>query len=105
MANPAADQLAHSLFWIIAPVMIVLGIVGILLGEARRWVERKADRLGQSIKKARALRVASDDVATAPHCPLCNSVMVRRTAKRGANAGSDFWGCPGYPNYRGTRET
>jgi ssDNA-binding Zn-finger/Zn-ribbon topoisomerase 1 len=27
--------------------------------------------------------------------------MVRRTAKRGANAGSEFWGCTGYPTCRG----
>lgn len=26
-----------------------------------------------------------------------------RTAKRGANAGGEFWGCTGYPACRGTR--
>ena len=36
-------------------------------------------------------------------CPLCSQPMVRRTAKRGANAGSAFWGCTGYPACRGTR--
>lgn len=36
-------------------------------------------------------------------CPLCTKPMVRRTAKRGANAGGDFWGCSGYPACRGTR--
>lgn len=36
-------------------------------------------------------------------CPLCSKPMVRRTAKRGANAGSEFWGCTGYPACRGTR--
>lgn len=39
----------------------------------------------------------------AASCPLCAKTMVRRTAKRGANAGSDFWGCTGYPACRGTR--
>jgi restriction system protein len=28
--------------------------------------------------------------------------MVRRLAKRGANAGQAFWGCTGYPGCRGT---
>lgn len=28
-----------------------------------------------------------------PACPLCKSPMVLRTAKRGPNAGSQFWGC------------
>ncbi|MBS3996787.1 MAG: restriction endonuclease [Hydrogenophaga sp.] len=36
-------------------------------------------------------------------CPLCKNSMVRRTAKRGANAGNEFWGCTGYPTCRGTR--
>ena len=36
-------------------------------------------------------------------CPVCGSTMVKRTAKKGANAGSHFWGCSGYPKCRGTR--
>jgi restriction system protein len=38
-----------------------------------------------------------------PACPLCAKPMVRRTAKRGASAGTEFWGCTGYPACRGTR--
>lgn len=38
-----------------------------------------------------------------PNCPLCSKPMIQRTAKRGANAGSSFWGCSGYPACRGTR--
>jgi restriction system protein len=38
-----------------------------------------------------------------PACPVCNAAMVRRTAKKGANAGSQFWGCSHYPACRGTR--
>ena len=41
--------------------------------------------------------------AAAPTCPLCSKPMVRRAAKRGANAGREFWGCTGYPACRGTR--
>lgn len=47
-------------------------------------------------------RSASSAQST-PACPLCAKPMVRRTAKRGANAGGAFWGCPGYPACRGTR--
>lgn len=32
-----------------------------------------------------------------PSCPKCNSAMVRRTAKQGANTGKEFWGCSQYP--------
>lgn len=36
-------------------------------------------------------------------CPKCDSPMVRRTAKKGANAGSQFWGCAKFPACHGTR--
>lgn len=38
-----------------------------------------------------------------PSCPTCSKPMVRRTAKRGASAGNEFWGCTAYPSCRGTR--
>lgn len=37
-----------------------------------------------------------------PKCPVCQSAMVRRTARKGANAGAQFWGCSNYPGCRGT---
>jgi len=30
-------------------------------------------------------------------CPKCEREMVLRTAKRGVNAGKQFWGCSDYP--------
>ncbi|MCM2358131.1 MAG: four helix bundle suffix domain-containing protein [Geobacteraceae bacterium] len=30
-------------------------------------------------------------------CPACGKSMVLRTARKGSNAGSQFWGCSGYP--------
>ena len=39
-----------------------------------------------------------------PTCPKCNSDMVLRTARKGPNAGSQFWGCPRFPACRGTRQ-
>jgi restriction system protein len=38
-----------------------------------------------------------------PACPVCQSAMVKRTAKRGANSGNAFWGCSRYPGCKGTR--
>lgn len=38
-----------------------------------------------------------------PSCPRCASPMITRTARRGANAGSQFYGCTRYPQCRGTR--
>ncbi len=38
-----------------------------------------------------------------PDCPLCGKLMVLRTAKHGKNAGTQFWGCSGYPECKGAR--
>ncbi|PYI91618.1 MAG: hypothetical protein DME97_13410 [Verrucomicrobia bacterium] len=38
-----------------------------------------------------------------PVCPRCGSEMVMRKARQGARAGQPFWGCPKYPDCRGTR--
>ncbi len=40
---------------------------------------------------------------SAPRCPKCGSEMVRRSARRGSQAGADFWGCSRYPACKGTR--
>ena len=37
-----------------------------------------------------------------PTCPQCGKPMVLRTARRGSNAGNQFWGCPAYPACNGT---
>ncbi len=39
--------------------------------------------------------------STSPKCPLCGSSMVKRTARKGANAGNEFWGCSNFPKCRG----
>lgn len=39
---------------------------------------------------------------SSPSCPVCSSKMILRTAKRGSNAGSQFWGCSRFPKCRGT---
>jgi hypothetical protein len=37
---------------------------------------------------------------SSPTCPKCGSKMVLRTAKSGANAGGQFWGCANFPRCR-----
>ena len=34
-------------------------------------------------------------------CPKCGSVMIKRTARYGANVGQMFWGCANFPQCRG----
>ena len=39
-----------------------------------------------------------------PACPLCGKPMALRTARKGRNAGSQFWGCCDYPKCKGVRQ-
>lgn len=41
----------------------------------------------------------SDNVS----CPVCNSAMIIRKRRNGADAGQYFWGCSNYPSCKGTR--
>lgn len=71
-------------------------------------------RLVGLIKQARASQIARPATPSmgppsalsstaSPACPVCASEMVERTAKKGVNAGSRFWGCSKYPACKGTR--
>lgn len=67
-------------------------------GELNKWLA--------ALRGASALRggakVALAQERAAPFCPVCKNKMVLRVAKRGANAGGQFWGCRSYPACRGT---
>jgi four helix bundle suffix protein len=56
---------------------------------------RIAERQKQQRRPAPAL--------AAPACPRCGKPMALRTARKGERAGSQFWGCSGFPECKGTR--
>lgn len=64
-----------------------------------------AARLAERSKQNRVDQAKPNEQADkkAPACPACGKPMVLRTARKGKNAGSQFWGCAGYPNCKGTR--
>ncbi len=40
--------------------------------------------------------------AAKPQCPRCTRTMIQRVGEQGSNAGRPFWGCPAFPDCRGT---
>jgi restriction system protein len=83
---------------------------GVFTEEAATFAEDKNITLTDGSKLVKIINVvqaAQPDLKDTPHptretnaspsCPKCNSTMVRRTAKQGANAGKEFWGCSQYP--------
>ena len=50
-----------------------------------------------------AFRAEQNVQSDAPACPKCGKPMIKRVAKKGVNAGKEFWSCSSYPNCDGTR--
>ncbi|WP_236209852.1 restriction endonuclease [Pseudomonas tohonis] len=68
----------------------------------KSWLSNRLDLL-------RSAETLSIDPAlivrpTVTLCPVCRSSMVLRTAKRGLNIGSQFWGCSKFPACKGIRQ-
>ena len=58
----------------------------------------------RGVERPKSATEAALSAGTAePACPVCESSMVKRVARTGANAGSAFWGCSNWPRCRGTR--
>jgi len=86
--------------------------IQLIAGPDLHQLIRKAVMTGSAPSRTRVERLPQTDgggqpsssaFVAAPDCPICSKVMTRRVAKRGANAGQEFWGCTGYPACRGTR--
>jgi restriction system protein len=63
-----------------------------LATERLRWRRERTERTDQAERT---------DLAP-PKCSQCGALMALRTAKAGKGAGSQFWGCTGYPACKGT---
>lgn len=60
-------------------------------------VDRIATAIDADNEEVRRLLFAPDKL-----CPKCGAQMIRRTASKGSNVGSEFWGCSKYPECRQT---
>jgi len=79
---------------------------GTFTREARDFARGKSISLMDGHKLMGLIRqVQKDPIATSKEtaartCPKCGSEMVLRTARKGAHAGDQFWGCSGFPECR-----
>ena len=96
MANAQLNQFIYTLVWKAGPVIILCGVGAIVLRELLRRIGRRAAR---NIHEVRSGQKAPN----APHCPSCTRPMVKRIARRGPRAGSEYWGCSNYPVCTDTR--
>lgn len=49
-----------------------------------------------------AYRIEQSEKEEAPACPKCGKPMIKRMAKKGVNAGKEFWSCSSYPDCNGS---
>lgn len=77
-----------------------------LIGHAQDSKRPKVDS-ERPLAMAESIHVRQEptvtETAVIPLCPTCGGPMVKREARRGANAGKAFWGCANFPKCRGTR--
>ena len=70
------------------------------LGAILSFIRNKKDKNEKSTYSSYSKPNATEN---SPSCPNCGSSMVKRTAKKGVNAGRYFWGCSSFPNCYGKR--
>ena len=71
---------------------------------AEKWLERSKPNpvdYTERFKPEKTQNTPVDNIeAQTPICQRCSVPMVKRMARKGKNAGSEFWGCPNYPSCR-----
>ncbi|MGN0930558.1 MAG: NERD domain-containing protein [Thermoguttaceae bacterium] len=74
----------------------------------RKRLEENADLSGAEGSQSAATQSKKSQLKSSGEaqrvCPQCGGTLVLRTAKRGANAGAQFWGCGNYPKCRYTED-
>lgn len=63
-------------------------------------LHRMISEVRKTVPQPAADLFVGSTVAT-PCCPKCGENMVKRVARKGANAGGEFWGCSAYPRCNG----
>lgn len=104
LANPDPAVVANALICLIHQANYLLDQQ--IAGLERSFVNEGgySEQLAAARVKKRSEGLHGTEAAAKPlpACRLCGKPMVLRTAKQGKNAGSQFLGCSGYPECRGT---
>lgn len=73
------------------------------LSKFQRQLDRISERQTKETHQQHVQDLKTRHDTSNGRCPKCGKALVVRTAKRGKNAGSDFWGCTGYPKCKFTK--
>jgi hypothetical protein len=80
------------------PLITITNKASYTMGEI---TELLAPYLGSSISSVLEFNKPTNvEITTQKLCPKCSSPMVKKIAKKGNNAGNEFWACSAFPNCR-----
>jgi hypothetical protein len=97
-------QMIGKIGQIVVPITCLAGAaVGYLKQRRRIDASGSVTDTGRSAEARVSGSPAVNSAEHAAGCPVCGSPMVRRQARRGANAGGHFYGCSRYPACKGIR--
>lgn len=101
LESEEAERVANALLILISRTLQMLDRQ--MLAQGKKFKEEGGfrERMSAVRLEQREKQQADPD---APACPECGKTMRKRLAKAGKNAGKAFWGCPGFPGCKGTRE-
>lgn len=102
--DPFMNELVRAAWTKLLPLALLAMVGGWLF---RAVLEKLVFAAVRFVRQKPSTRpTASSDADTtreAPCCPECRRPMTPRTARKGENRGSKFWGCTTFPSCRGTR--
>jgi four helix bundle suffix protein len=89
-----------------AMIVLITKTMAMLSGQLEHQGQAFLEEGGFRERLHQCRTAARDEAAgrAAPACPDCGKPMRQRTPRTGPRAGRPFWGCPGYPACKGTRE-
>ena len=99
---------AEDSFLVAKTMLVLLARENMMLGKKLAATHADFVEHGGFAENLMKDRLAARDAAhaaagDAPACPKCGKPMRKRMAKRGENAGNEFWSCSGWPDCTGTR--
>jgi len=110
-------SVVRELFGLVASENAAGGFIvvsGLLTQEAQKFAENKPiyvidgdtfySFISQREKEAACFPPNNQSSLKIYRCPVCNSRMVKRVARKGPNTGQEFWGCTRFPSCFGTRD-
>lgn len=108
MGDVVASQMWLTFATFLQYIIPICSLIGAGVSAYYKATNKTSDKVMKETppRKAYQQKNASENLQqtqSTPECPQCGSAMVKRTARKGSNAGESFWGCTGYPKCKGTR--